>query len=217
MRLRLALIVIGALLVIATYTFPYWQTAVLGTREEVTVLFPGLPMDMQSAFANLPPDQQRAYQEIAATDPPRAVRMVTTALQPRIPLPEEDQEMPEMNAPVPIAAGTFARIDPVRWGQGRITAYQGVDNLLLLRFEDFAMPNGPDLRVVLTAAESPATVDAMRAGETDAFEVGPLLSSVGAQKYELPEGFNLSPFRSVVIYSDELGLVYTYAVLSVRQ
>ncbi|MBL8134753.1 MAG: DM13 domain-containing protein [Anaerolineae bacterium] len=217
MRLRLALMMIGALLVVATYTFPLWQSAVLGTPEEVTILFPGLPMDMQSAFANLPPDQQRAYLEIASREPQLAVRMVSTALQPRIPIPEEDQEMPEMNAPTPIAAGAFAVIDAVRWGQGRATFFQDVDNRLLLRFEDFSMPNGPDLRVFLSAVEAPISAEAARAGDTDPFEVGPLLSSVGVQNYELPEGFNLSPYRSVVIVSGELNLVYTYAALSVRQ
>lgn len=217
MRLRVFLVLIGAILVIATYTFPYWQSLVQDTPEEIEVLFPGLPMDRQSAFASLPPEQQRAYLALAASSPSAAVRMVTTALETGIDLPEEDREMPEMNAPVPVAAGRFETLDAIRWGQGRVTVYQSVDNLFLLRFEDFRTLNGPDLRVALSAAETPATVAEMTANEVEPLQVSSLLSSFGNQNYELAAGFNLSPYRSVVIYSAALDMVYTYAPLSIRQ
>jgi len=143
--------------------------------------------------------------------------MVTSALEPRIPLPEEDQAMLEMNAPVPIAAGRFTPITPIRWGQGRVTLFQSVDNVFVLRFEDFSMPNGPDLRVVLSALEAPDSAAAMNSGITPSYEVGPLLTSFGSQNYELPVGFNPSAYRSVVIYSGALDIVYTVAPLSIRQ
>lgn len=217
MRLRVFLVLIGAILVVATYTFPYWQPFVQDTPEEIEVLFPGLPMDRQTAFASLPHEQQRAYLALAETSPAAAARMVLAALETGIDLPDEDREMPEMNAPVPVAAGRFETLDAIRWGQGRVTVYQSIDGLFLLRFEDFRTLNGPDLRVALSAAETPTTIEAMTVNETEPFAVSSLLTSFGNQNYELPEGFNLSPYRSVIIYSAALDMVYTYAPLSIRQ
>lgn len=217
MRLRVFLILIGALLVVATFTFPYWQPLFQGKTEEVQILFPGLPLNQQSDFARLPQEQQRAYLALVETNPDAALRMVTSALQPRAALPEDDTKMPDMNAPVPVAAGRFETIDPIRWGQGRVTIFLDLDNLYLLRFEDFTTLNGPDLRVYLSAAETPKTKDEMQAGSTEALEVSPLLNSFGDQNYPLPNDFNLSPYRSVVIYSAALEMVYTYAPLSIRQ
>ncbi|MDZ4769037.1 MAG: DM13 domain-containing protein [Chloroflexota bacterium] len=217
MRIRATLIIIGFMLVLFTYTFPFWQPLVFQTPESVEILFPGLPLNLQSAFASLPPDQQRTYLEFARADTPGTVRMVMAALEPRVPLPEEDQEMPEMIAAQPIAAGRFTALDPVRWGQGRVTIFQDTENRFLLRFEDFSMLGGVDLRVAFSPAEAPTTVEAMRVGEVEFLEVSPLLSSMGNQNYELPEGFTLVPYRSVVIYSGALNRVYTVAPLAVRQ
>jgi hypothetical protein len=216
-RLRVLVIGIGFLIVVALYTFPLWQRFVIATPETVEILFPGLPLSQQAAFASLPPDQQRTYLELAEADPQRALQLVQAAFGARLALPEDDQRLPRLNAPQPIAAGRFTALDPVRWAQGLVTVLQDADGRLLVRFEDFSMLNTPDARVALSPAENPLTVEEMSVGTTNFYEVGTLLATLGAQNYPLPANFNAAPYRSVVIFSRALNLVYSVAPLALRQ
>jgi hypothetical protein len=216
-RLRILAIGIGFLVVVALYTFPLWQRFVIATPETVEILFPGLPLNQQAAFASLPPDQQRAYLELAEANPERALRLVQAAFGARVALPEDDQRLPRLNAPQPIAAGRFTALDPVRWAQGLVTLLQDADGRLLLRFEDFSMLSTPDARVALSPAETPLTIDEMSVGTTNFYEIGPLLATLGAQNYPLPANFSTTPWRSVVIFSRTLDLVYSVAPLALRQ
>lgn len=215
MRLRLFSMLVGAILVVATFTFPLWQPLVRQEAIIQEIAFPGLAMELQDDFLSLPPEQQRAYLTLRSTEPDQALAMLNEALQPRRLAPEDDDEMPEMNAPITAATGTFLTLDPIRSARGTATIFQQADNTLLLRFEAFAMPNAPDARVILSPASEPQTVEDMRANDT-AVEVGALRGSVGNQNYILPESVDLALVRSVVIYSAQLDLIYTYAPLFVR-
>ncbi len=217
MRLRIFLMLLGAVLVVATFTFPLWQPYVQSQAVPQAEAFPGLAQNLQSDFVSLPPEQQRAYRAYAEQDRANAVQMVTAALSPRSPLPDDDQAMPEMNSPVTIGSGTFQQIDAVRRAQGTVNIYQGSDNALLMRFEDFNMPNGPDLNVYLSAAQDPKTFADMTVGDLEPLEIDPLKTNVGNQNYELPNGTDLQQYHSVVIYSSSLDLVYSDAPLFLRQ
>lgn len=207
--------VIGALLVIATYTFPLWQPLVQQEAAVQEIAFIGLALDLQDDFLSLPPEQQRAYLNLRQDQPEIALAMVSAALQPRRQAPEDDEEMPEMNAPITAATGTFLTLDPIRFARGTATIFQQADNTLLMRFEDFSMPNTLDARVYLSPASEPQTPDEMFANET-AVEVGELRGSMGNQNYTLPNTVDLALVRSVVIYSPQLDLIYTVAPLFVR-
>jgi len=217
MRLRIFLILLGAVLVAAAFTFPMWQPLVQDQSAAPVEVFPGLAPQYQTEFLSLPQEQQRAYQALAEQDRDKAVAMITAALAPRIPLPEEDQAMPEMNAPITIASGTFQNIDAVRWGQGTVNVYQEADNKLKMRFEDFSAPNGPDLNVYLAVTNEPKTFAQMSANGVDAVELEPLKTTVGSQNYDLPDNLDFTLYHSVVIYSPSLDMIYTYAPLFVRQ
>ena len=218
MRLRLLLVLLGAVLVVATYTFPIWQPILEQRGAVAAEAFPGLPPQLQSDFVSLPPEQQRAYLAFAQTDQVKAINMVIAALSPRAALPEEEQEMPELSAPVIVASGTFGRIDAVRWAQGTVNIYRDSSNILTLRIEDLRMTNGPDLHVQLSAVDAPTgTITDMTANEIVPLDAGLLKASDGDQNYQLPDGTNLTQYRSVVIYSTSLDVVYSYAPLFVRQ
>lgn len=165
---------------------------------------------------SLPQEQQREYLAFAEEDASKALAMVTAALTPSNPLDEEQQAMPELNAPVTVASGTFQRINAIRWGQGTVNIYRDAANALTMRLEDFRTLNGPNLRVYLSAADAPRTMEEMMAGSLEAVDVGALLAVTGSQNYTLP-AVDLVQFRSVVIFSQSLELVYTYAPLFVRQ
>lgn len=216
MRLRIFFILIGGLLVVATYTYPMWQPHL----SEIELIapsdaFPGLAADLQESFVRLPPDQQRAYNDLAsegAEEQLKAVQMVTAALQPGIPAPEADLELPPLNSPQQAAVAAFTRLDPIRWAQGRATVYLAADERKILRFENFTALNGGDLRVILSANRLPATTEEMRQQGID-FDAGVLRGTYGTQNYELPVELDLRQYASIVLYSPSLDMIYSVATL----
>src|SRR5690348_9495276 len=116
MRLRIFLMLIGAVLVVATFTFPLWQP-ILEHRGPVTAdAFPGLAPQLQSSFLTFPQEQQRAFLAFNQTDSAKALAMVTAALAPRVPVPTDQQAMPDLNAPVTVGSGTFQQINAIQYG-----------------------------------------------------------------------------------------------------
>ena len=217
MRLRLFLMLVGAALVVATFTFPLWQPLFENRVAAPVEAFPGLAADLQDDFLSLPQEQQRAYLDFNQTDHTRALAMVVAALAPRSQLPDEDQAMPEMVSPVTVASGTFQPINAVRWGQGTVTIYEDASGGLMMRFEGYSMLGGPDLHVYLSPAEAPTSFANMTVAGVAPVDVGALKASDGSQNYELPDDVDLAEHRSVVVYSTSLDLIYTYAPLFVRQ
>ncbi len=219
MRLRILILLIGALLVVATFTFPLWQPYVQNTSVTTSggeEIFPGLPARLQTSFALLPPDQQRAYFALAAINRDAAVRMVTAALQPGAPAPAADADLPEMNSPELAARGAFTQLDPIRYAQGTALIYIGADDRKVLRLENFTSANNSDLRVILSAFLSPTTTAEMRFNDLD-FDVGPLKGTYGNQNYEIPQELNILDYASVVIYSPGIDLIYSVAPLIIFQ
>ncbi len=217
MRLRIFLMLLGAVLVAATFTFPLWQPIVERRGPGTVEAFPGLAPQLQSDFLTFPQEQQRAFLDFNQRDPAKALAMVTAALAPRLLVPTDQQAMPELNAPVTIGSGTFQQINAIQYGQGTANIFQDATNALTMRFDGFSMLNGPDLHVYLTAADAPKTSAEMSANGIDKLDVGALQSSYGGQNYPVTDVTDLTQYHSVVIYSPSLDLIYTYAPLFVRQ
>jgi len=215
-RIRLLIILVGALLVGLTWTYPLWQPVLRQQAvEEVAALFPGLRAEQQAIFAILPREQQAIYRELAAVDPIKAGQMVAAALSPGVVVSEDDQAMPPLANPVTAATGIFQRIDAVRWAQGDVTIFEGADGGRILRFENFSMANAPDMRVFLSVSTGPRTPDEMRLQE-QAVDLGALVGISGAQSYTVSNIVDLTQYRSVVLYSPALDMVYAFAPLFVR-
>lgn len=208
---------LGAALVVATFTFPYWQPILENREAAPAEAFPGLAANLQDDFVSLPQEQQRAYLAFDQIDHSRALAMVTAALAPRTTLPEEDQAMPELVSPVTVASGTFQPINAVRWGQGTVTIYEDASNALTMRLEGYSMLGGPDLHVYLSPADAPNSFADMTVAGVEPEDVGSLKASDGSQNYTLPADTDLSLYHTVVVYSTSLDLIYTYAPLFVRQ
>lgn len=216
MRLRVIWMFLGALLVVATFTFPLWQPIVENRPAAIAEAFPGLDMQLQDDFLSLPQEQQRAYLAFQSEDADKALAMVSAALTPRTSVAEEDRAMPELNAPITVASGTFQQINPVRGAQGTVNIYRDAANDFTMRFEGFSMLNGPNLRVLLSPAEAPRLSTDLTTGGIEPIDVGVLLATNDSQNYPLPD-LDLAEYRSVVILSESLDLIYTYAPLFVRQ
>jgi hypothetical protein len=210
-RIRVFLILLGALCVAATFTFPQWQPYLLQPEEADTVeVLSGVQPELQPTFEALPVAQQDTYRRLAAENQNAATLMINTALGPPTVVPNEEQALPSMSGPVIVARGAFTAVDEVRNASGNVIIYQQADNSKVVRFEEFVAVNGPDLRVMLTAK----TLDQLTAdpslGITDV-DLGPLRGTQGNQNYSLPPEINVSSYTRVVIVSNSLNIVYSIA------
>lgn len=207
-RLRLLIIVFGALIVAVTFTFPLWRP--LFVNEVVNEVFPGLNPDGQIAFEALTDEEQKMYQDMLEASPTMAVDMAQNALMPDNIIPTAEQAMPSMTDPITAAVGVFVDIDLIHKGIGTATIYQLADNSRILRFEDFKVTNGPDLHVLLTVNPSPKEAKDVGA---DYIELGVLKGNVGNQNYSVPNEVDLSVYKGVVIYCLRYGVVFSTAKL----
>jgi hypothetical protein len=208
MRFRLFIILFGAALVVATYSFPLWRPLLV--NDVVNEAFPGLSADLQAAFTALTPAEQAAFRQMAEEDRDMAITMVEAALQ--APAVIEAEPTPDMQSTIIIADGTFGRVDAVHWAEGTATIYQLPDNRKVLRFENFRAANGPDLRVVLSAGEEPRTREEVARGNLN-LELGRLKGNIGDQNYEIPAEIDLSLYNSVVIYCQAFHVVFSTAAI----
>lgn len=210
-RLRLLLVGIGGLIVIAIFTFPLWQPILL--LEAVVEDVPGLPEDLQPAFRQLPSDQQAAYRQMAEQNADMAAQMLQAAVSPDNPVPEAEQEMPQMTNEVVIAEGEFQSEDQLRQVAGKYLLYELPDSRRVLRLEEFRITNGPDLHVVLSRSANPKTGTEVG---SDYIDLGLLQGNVGSQNYSVPAEVDLEAYQSIVIFNVSFATVFGSAPMVVQ-
>lgn len=213
-RIRLFVILLGAVLVVITFTFPIWQP--LFSSQTAEVVIEGLPEALVPLFEQLPLREQRAYLALAEQNRNAALMFLATALGPDFPAPPAEEQMPELTGAIEIASAEFERDsdDVILWAVGTVTIYQQADNSKLLRFEDFRSAKAPGLLVALSTNPEPQEILTLEDIGLDSFELGALKGSVGNQNYILPPEVSITPFTSIVIYSRPLNLVFSVARLS---
>ncbi len=79
-RLRLFAVLIGALLVAATFTYPSWRPEPVERKDETE--FPGLAADFQAGFKGLPAREQSIYLDMYEDDSMMAIDLLTARLTP---------------------------------------------------------------------------------------------------------------------------------------
>ena len=120
--------------------------------------------------------------------------------------------MPAMSAAMVLSMGNFRDADSFHKGSGTATVYQLEDGSHVLRFEDFRVTNGPDLRVLLSKHPDPMTRDEFSSAEY--VEIEPLKGNIGDQNYELPPDIDGTDYQSVVIYCKPFHVLFSIAPLS---
>jgi hypothetical protein len=113
-------------------------------------------------------------------------------------------------APPPLAAraGSFHGSDEFHFGEGRARLIETSPGAFVVRLEDFAVRNGPDLYVYLSPSSD---------GYADgAIEVGRLKADRGNQNYPVPRGAFDDPAEvaSVVIWCKQFRHLFATAPLS---
>lgn len=221
-RLRAFVILIGALMVVATFTYPLWRPEPVPVTAN-TAQFPELTEEQQAAFNNLPANIQRLYSEMRQVNAPMAVDLLVARLEPGDPIL---QEPPNLDTAVVAAQGNFGPLtlpegderelpafSSLTTGSGSATLYQLADNRKLLRLENFRVTNGPNLRVVLSTLPDPVSAEELLA-DRFRIDIGPLQGSSGNQTYEsVPTEINVDDYNSVVIYDATYNVIFSTARL----
>jgi hypothetical protein len=195
-RPRWGLLTLGALMVAALYTFPLWRSAFSG--EAQTMAFPLVEPAERAVLLSLP------NREFAAT----AYAAMLTA----VPVPTEAYPPPVPPEAQPIRRGAFTTLDAVHTAQGTASFYRLIDDSVLLRLDDFAVTNAPQLNVYLSGSEAPRTIQEL-GGLVPEFLVGALVGNSGPQQFTIPRELRLERYRSVVIVSESLQMIYSFAEL----
>ncbi len=104
-----------------------------------------------------------------------------------------------------VARGEFKGADEVHFGRGTALLIETAPGRHVLRFEDFAVQNGPDLFVYLSPDPTGYTRGAL--------EVGTLRATNGSFNYDLPPGTDVSAFRSAVVWCKQFAVQFAAAPL----
>jgi len=115
--------------------------------------------------------------------------------------------------PVALAAGSLVPgSTPGDRASGSATIYRLTDASHVLRLEEFATTNGPDLFVVLSRNANP---DADGIGDKGSYvQLDALKGNKGSQNYTLPADVDPSGYKSVVIWCRTFNIVFGYATLA---
>ncbi len=103
--------------------------------------------------------------------------------------------------PSRVAVGEFVGFDAVHQGSGSAMIFE-LDGTRVLRFEEFDVTNGPDLRVNLVLDDG------------SMIDIGALKGNVGNQNYEIPADLDTDTIASVLIYCRAFGVPFAAADLA---
>ena len=126
------------------------------------------------------------------------------------------EAMGAMLAPEAVKFGEFRDGDSFHKGSGNATIWDLGTDGFVLRFEDFNVINGPDLRVLLTTHPDPMSRGDVHAENVDYFELGKLKGNIGNQNYLIPNELDVDEYHSVVIYCKPFQVVFSVAPLMVN-
>jgi len=84
---------------------------------------------------------------------------------------------------------------------GTASLIEGIDGKVYLRFENFEIINGPDVRIYLSKDLE----------KTDAVELGPLKATHGNFNYEVPEDVHLGEYSKLLVWCDDFSVLFAHA------
>ncbi len=125
---------------------------------------------------------------------------------------EVAEQMPGDRPPQVLRQGFFGDVDRIHKGTGKATIYRLATGEVVLRFEDFRVTNGPDLRVLLASHSAPKTREDLESANY--VEIAGLKGNLGNQNYAIPMDIDTSDYSSVVIYCRPFHVVFSVATLA---
>jgi hypothetical protein len=121
-----------------------------------------------------------------------------------------------------VAAGKAQNSTPVLTGvfhgqvhstSGRASVYAPNGGGMVLRLTNFKTSNGPDVHVVLIAADDAKDNDNFLTSHVERVELGKLKGNEGDQNYLIPAGTDLAKFKTVAIYCERFNATFGAAPL----
>lgn len=113
--------------------------------------------------------------------------------------------------PSPLETGVFH--GQVHSTTGRASVYRGADGKLTLRITNFKTSNGPDVHVLLIAADDAQDNQNFLKSNLERVELGRLKGNEGDQNYIIPAGTDLGKFHTVAIYCERFNANFGTAPL----
>ncbi|HTW45983.1 MAG TPA: DM13 domain-containing protein [Acidobacteriaceae bacterium] len=111
----------------------------------------------------------------------------------------------------PIETGVFhGRLHST---SGRASIYKEPNGKLILRLTHFKTSNGPDVHVLLIAANDAQDNDNFLKNNVQRVELGMLKGNEGDQNYEIPAGTDLTKFHTVAVYCERFNATFGAAPL----
>ncbi|MXY79026.1 MAG: DM13 domain-containing protein [Chloroflexi bacterium] len=148
--------------------------------------------------ADEPAAEEPAAEEPAAEESP--------AEEPAAEEPEEEAQPAERTGRL-VSQGELMGADEFHTGSGDVLLVISPDGDVILRFQDYAVRNGPDLHVYLTPDPGgDVHVDG-------AISLGPVKATQGSVNYEVPPDVDPDSFRAAVIYCVPFRVVFATALL----
>lgn len=195
------ILVIGALaLLVPVVAFAWWLLSPLFLTTTVDEEFP------YAASAEIPSDMTMEEVETVMKVMAKMDQRPMEAPMAQAPMAQEME-----SRPVAVATGAFRDADSFHRGSGTATIYETPGGGHVLRFEEFMVTNGPDLRVLLAVAGDPMNRDELQAGGYT--HLAKLKGNLGNQNYEIPAGINLDAQNSVIIYCMPFHVIFSVAPL----
>lgn len=114
-----------------------------------------------------------------------------------------------------IAQGAFRDADRTHKGTGNAYVVRFPNGSHEVQLSEFEVTNGPDLEVWLSAHPDPETSSDV--SENQWISLGTLKGNVGDQAYAIPDDTDVALFKSVVIWCEQFGVLFSPAALSVAE
>jgi hypothetical protein len=105
-----------------------------------------------------------------------------------------------------VSEGTWRGADDFHFAEGKALLIETEPGKYIVRVEEFSVRNGPDLFVYLSP-----NADGY---DDQALNLGDLKATDGAFNYEIPEGTDVSEFRSVVVWCKQFAVLFGHATLN---
>lgn len=136
----------------------------------------------------------------------------TAVVEQQVDRPKVEPPLPAMSQPgaAVVATGSFYDVD--RTGRGTVEVHRLPDGRQALRLSDFYVSINSDLEVWLTTAAAPRTTDEAAAARH--VSVVALEATAGSMNVVLPDGLDVSGYRSVVIWCEITRNAYAAAALT---
>lgn len=171
-----------ALVIVGAALFQPWRLFTSSTLNEALPVLPSV--------STIPPAASPTS-SMPATDPSAVTPPATTA------------------GPVVLGGGSFVSQEHETNGTAQILALP--DGSRLLRLENLASSDGPDVKVWLTSLEAGGDWYKYRSGRY--VDLGPVKATHGNQNYVIPPEAELSGLTSVVLWCDRFSVAFGSAPL----